>query len=105
MNTLHLSLYFLTHFYMKKQDLIKAMATAAGLSQDAAAKALKSFIDVTTKALKKGDTVGITGFGTFRVAHRKARMGVNPQKPTLKIKIAASKSPAFKAGKTFKESI
>ncbi len=90
---------------MKKQDLIKAMATSAGLSQDAAAKALKAFIDVTTKALKKGDTVGITGFGTFRVAHRKARTGVNPQKPTVKIKIPASKSPSFKAGKTFKDSI
>ena len=79
MRSLALSLYFLTNFSMKKQDLIKAMATAAGLSQDAAAKALKSFIDVITKTLKKGDTVGITGFGTFRVAHRKARMGVNPQ--------------------------
>ncbi len=98
-------MYFLTLSTMKKQDLIKAMATAAGLSQDAAAKALKAFIDVTTKALKKGDTVGITGFGTFRVAHRKARMGVNPQNPTQKIKIAASKSPSFKSGKTFKESI
>ena len=89
-----MSLYFLTHFSMKKQDLIKA-----------AAKSLKAFIDVVTNALKKGDTVGITGFGTFRVAHRKARMGVNPQNPKQKIKIAASKSPSFKSGKTFKESI
>jgi DNA-binding protein HU-beta len=104
-NSLLVSRYLLTLFFMKKQDLIKAMATTAGLSQDAAAKALKAFIDVTTKALKKGDTVGITGFGTFRVSHRKARMGVNPQKPTVKIKIAASKSPSFKAGKTFKDSI
>ena len=104
-DSLPLSLYFLTLSYMKKQDLIKAIATAAGLSQDAAAKSLKAFIDVVTKALKKGDTVGITGFGTFRVAHRKARMGVNPQNPKQKIKIAASKSPSFKSGKTFKESI
>ncbi len=104
-HSLALSLYFLTLSSMKKQDLIKAIATAAGLSQDAAAKSLKAFIDVVTKALKKGDTVGITGFGTFRVANRKARMGVNPQNPKQKIKIAASKSPSFKAGKTFKESI
>jgi DNA-binding protein HU-beta len=104
-DSLAMSLYFLTLSSMKKQDLIKAIATAAGLSQDAAAKSLKAFIDVVTKALKKGDTVGITGFGTFRVAHRKARMGVNPQNPKQKIKIAASKSPSFKSGKTFKESI
>ena len=89
---------------MKKQDLIKAIATAAGLSQDAAAKALNAFIDVVTKELKKGGTVGITGFGTFKVAHRKARTGVNPQ-TGAKIKIAASKSPSFKAGKTFKDAV
>ena len=55
-NSLPTSRYLLTLFFMKKQDLIKTMATTAGLSQDAAAKALKAFIDVTTKALKKGDT-------------------------------------------------
>lgn len=89
---------------MKKQDLIKAIATAAGLSQDAAAKALNAFIDVVTAELKSGGSVGITGFGTFKVADRKARTGVNPQTGE-KIQIAASKSPSFKAGKTFKDSI
>ncbi|ATU05443.1 hypothetical protein BKN14_03245 [Candidatus Gracilibacteria bacterium HOT-871] len=89
---------------MKKQDFIKAVASEAGLSQDAVSKALASMIEVITSELNKGGEVNITGFGAFKVSHRAARNGVNPQTRKA-IKIPAMKSPVFRAGKTFKESI
>ena len=89
---------------MKKQDLIKAIATAAGLSQDAAAKSVNAFIDVVTSELKKDGQVVITGFGTYKISHRKARTGVNPQTGE-KLQIPAGKSPTFKAGKTLKDNV
>lgn len=89
---------------MKKQDLIKAIAAQAGLSQDAASKALNAMIEITTTELKKGGEVNITGFGAFKVSHRAARNGVNPQ-TGASIKIPAMKSPVFRAGKTFKEAV
>ena len=89
---------------MKKQDFIKAVASEAGLSQDAVSKALASMIEVITSELNKGGEVNITGFGAFKVSHRAARNGVNPQTRKA-IKIPAMKSPVFRAGKTFTESI
>lgn len=89
---------------MKKQYFIKAVATAAGLSQDAAGKALNSMIAVVTSELKKGGEVSITGFGSFKVSSRAQRNGVNP-KTGAKISIPAMKSPVFRAGKTLKEAV
>lgn len=89
---------------MKKQDFIKAVAASAGLSQDAVAKVLSAEIDTITAELKKGGEVNITGFGAFKVAKRAARNGVNPR-TRASIKIPAMKSPVFRAGKTFKESV
>lgn len=89
---------------MKKQDFIKAVAADAGLSQDAVSKALTSMIEVITSELNNGGEVNITGFGAFKVSHRAARNGVNPQTGKA-IQIPAMKSPVFRAGKTFKESI
>jgi len=89
---------------MKKQELIKAIAAQCGLSQDAAAKALNATLDIIVDCVKKGEDVGITGFGTFKRTHRKARTGVNPQTGD-KIQIKASNSPSFKSGKTFKDAV
>lgn len=89
---------------MKKQDFIKAVAASAGLSQDAVAKVLAAQIDTITAELSKGGEVNITGFGAFKVAQRAARNGVNPRTRQA-IKIPAMKSPVFRAGKTFKESV
>ena len=89
---------------MKKQDFIKVVAAEAWLSQDAVSKALTSMIEVITTELNKGGEVNITGFGAFKVSQRAARNGVNPQTKQV-IKIPAMKSPVFRAGKTFKESI
>ena len=89
---------------MKKQDFIKAVATEAGLSQDAVSKALTAFIDVTTAELKAGNEVNITGFGAFKISDRTARKGVNPRTGEA-IQIPAMKSPVFRAGKTLKEAV
>lgn len=89
---------------MKKQDYIKAVAAAAGLSQDAVSKTLASMIEVTTAELKKGGEVNITGFGAFKISARAARNGVNPRTGES-IKIPAMNSPVFRAGKTLKEAV
>ena len=95
----------LNSIHMTKQDLINSAASAAGVTKKAAADVLEAVLGTITKSLKKGETVTITGFGTFRVSKRSARVGVNPRNPSEKIKIPAMKLPAFKAGKGLKDSV
>lgn len=90
---------------MTKQDLVNSAAQAAGVTKKAAAEVLESVLASITKSLKGGNTVTITGFGTFRVSKRAARTGVNPRNPSMKIKIPAMKLPAFKAGKSLKDAV
>lgn len=90
---------------MSKQDLIAAIADASGITKRAASDALEALIGSITKELKKGNSVTVTGFGTFRVSKRAARTGVNPRNPTQKISIPAMKVPSFKAGKTLKDAV
>jgi len=90
---------------MTKQDLIAGAAQATGATKKAAQEILDTMLGMITKSLKKGESVTITGFGTFRVSKRSARKGVNPRNPKQVIKIPAMKLPAFKAGKTLKEAI
>ncbi|MBT5346657.1 HU family DNA-binding protein [bacterium] len=90
---------------MTKQDLIAAAAAAAGVTKKDAQAVLDGVIDTITSTLQKGDSVTITGFGTFRVSERAARSGVNPRNPEQKIQIPAMKLPAFKAGKSFKDAV
>ncbi len=89
---------------MNKSDLIEAMAEAGDISKTAAGRALDALTDAITVALKNGDTVSVIGFGTFSVKERAARTGRNPQ-TGASIEIAASKTPAFKAGKALKDAI
>ncbi|HHH13073.1 MAG TPA: HU family DNA-binding protein [Thiolapillus brandeum] len=89
---------------MNKKELAEAMADAADISQAAAARALDGMIAAVTKALQDGESVSIVGFGTFLVRDRAARTGRNP-KTGETIQIAASKSPAFKAGKALKDAV
>lgn len=89
---------------MNKTEFIDAVAKEAEASKVAASQVVNAAIDVITKALKKGDSVQITGFGTFDVAKRAARKGRNPA-TGKEIKIAASKAPRFKAGKVLKDSV
>ncbi|TVR43073.1 MAG: HU family DNA-binding protein [Bacteroidia bacterium] len=82
---------------MNKAELIDAIAASAGLTKADAKKALDSFIEATTDALKKGDRVALVGFGSFSVSHREARKGRNPQ-TGKDIMIPAKKVVKFKAG-------
>ena len=89
---------------MNKSDLIDAVAGDADVSKAEAARVVDAVIDSITRALKKGDTVPLVGFGTFQVRERAARSGRNP-KTGETIKIDASKNPAFKAGKALKDAV
>lgn len=89
---------------MNKAELVGAVAEAAELSKTDAANAVDAVIGVITKALKKGDTVTLVGFGTFQVRERAARQGRNP-KTGETIKIKKSKNPSFKAGKALKDAV
>lgn len=82
---------------MNKSELIDAIAKGAGVTKADAGRTLAATIDAITKALKKGDSVALIGFGTFKVAKRAARNGRNPQTGKT-IKIAAKKVAKFKAG-------
>lgn len=89
---------------MKKTELVAAVAEKAGIKKVEADKALAALIDVVVAELKNGGKVQLVGFGTFEVRERAARTGINP-KTKQQIKIAASKVPAFKAGKALKDAI
>jgi DNA-binding protein HU-beta len=89
---------------MTKTDLIDAIAGKFKITKTAALDAVDAFTDAITGALKKDDKVTLIGFGTFDVAKRAAREGVNPQ-TKQKIKIKASNAPRFKAGKALKDAV
>ena len=89
---------------MNKSEFVDAIAEHAELTKADAGRALDAMVASITKALKKGDTVTLVGFGTFSVRKRAARTGRNPRTGEA-IKIKASKNPAFKAGKALKDSV
>jgi DNA-binding protein HU-beta len=89
---------------MTKVELIEKVASGARLSKADAARAIGATIGSITSALKKGQTVTLVGFGTFKVSKRKARTGRNPRTgETMTIK--AAKVPKFKAGKGLKDAV
>ncbi|MBA3828770.1 MAG: HU family DNA-binding protein [Taibaiella sp.] len=85
---------------MNKGELVDQIAKDSGITKTQANGALDALTDAIVSTLKKGDTVTLVGFGTFSVTQRAARNGRNPQTGET-IKIKASKSPKFKAGKDF----
>ncbi|MCR5691966.1 MAG: HU family DNA-binding protein [Eubacterium sp.] len=89
---------------MNKTDLVAAMSEKTGLAKKDAEAALKAFIETVTDELKAGEKVQLVGFGTFEVAERAARDGINPltKEP---MHIPATKAPKFKAGKGLKDTI
>ena len=89
---------------MNKSELIDHVAEAAGLSKADAGRAVEAVVSGITNALKRGDTVAVTGFGAFQVRDRAARTGRNP-KTKETIQIPASKNPVFKAGKALKDAV
>jgi|JYMV01.1.fsa_nt_gi DNA-binding protein HU-beta len=89
---------------MNKSKLIDTIASEAGISTADAARALNATTDAIINAMSSGDSVQLTGFGSFMVRDRAARIGRNPQTGAT-IQIKASKVAAFKAGKALKEAV
>ena len=89
---------------MTKDELIEKVASGAGLSKADAARVINTSIDSITSALKKGQSVSLVGFGTFKISKRKARKGRNPRTGET-ITIKAAKVPKFTAGKGLKDSV
>ncbi|MGN0173436.1 MAG: HU family DNA-binding protein [Acutalibacteraceae bacterium] len=89
---------------MNKTELVASVAEKAGISKKDADAAVAAFVDTVVEAMKAGDKLSLVGFGTFEVKERAARTGINP-KTKEKIQIPASKAPAFKAGKAFKDAV
>jgi DNA-binding protein HU-beta len=90
---------------MNKTELVSKIAEKAGITKKDTESILNGFTEVITEALASGDKIQLVGFGTFETRMRKAKQGVNPKNPEQKISIPASKVPAFKPGKTLKESV
>ncbi len=89
---------------MNKTELVASVAEKAGMTKKDAEKAVSAVLDSVQEALADNDKVQLIGFGTFETRERAARTGRNPQ-TGKEIKIEASKSPVFKAGKALKDAI
>jgi DNA-binding protein HU-beta len=93
---------------MNKSELVDALSDATGMTKADSGKAIDALFDtdsgIIATSLKKGDRVQITGFGTFESKHRKARTGRNPRTGET-IKIAATQTPGFRAGKGLKDAV
>ncbi len=89
---------------MNKTQLVADIAEKADLTKVQAKAALEQILASVTDSLKDGEPVQLIGFGTFKVSHRAARTGRNPQTGE-DIQIKAANVPAFVAGKALKESV
>jgi DNA-binding protein HU-beta len=89
---------------VNKTDLIERVAQSADLPRASATRAVEALFDAIADALKNGEPVTLTGFGTFTIAERSARNGRNPRTGEP-IAIAASRNPRFKAGKGLKDAL
>jgi len=89
---------------MNKTQLIEHIAATTDLSKAAAGRVLSTVLDSVSKTLKKGGTVSLTGFGSFSVTKRKARIGRNPQTGDA-LKIKAAKVPQFRPSQGLKDAL
>ena len=91
-------------YTMNKTDLIAAVSVSAGLSKKDTERVLNAAIDAITANLSKGEKVQLSGFGTFEVKAREARVGRNPHTKES-IEIPATRVPTFKASKALKDNV
>ncbi len=89
---------------MNKSELISAVAAKAEIQKKDAEKAVGALLDIIIEQVAEGEDIRIVGFGTFERRERKERTGSDPR-TNEKITIPASKVPAFKAGKAFKDAV
>jgi DNA-binding protein HU-beta len=90
---------------MNKSELIEKVAEATEISKNDVDSVLKAILASIVEEVAKKRKVTLVGFGTFENRERKARVGVNPQNPTKRIKIPKKKVPAFSAGSEFKAAV
>jgi len=90
---------------MKKYELINALVDKTKVNKKDVESVIDAFEEVTTKTIKGGDEVVLTGFGTFSARRRKGRIGVNPRNPSEQIDIPSVVVPKFKAGKNLKDAL
>jgi DNA-binding protein HU-beta len=89
---------------MNKSDLIAAIAQRRDISRAAAQANLDATLEVIAEALKAGDSVVLSGFGTFEVSDRPERTGRNPRTGEP-VSIRAARVPKFRPGKALKDSV
>jgi DNA-binding protein HU-beta len=89
---------------MNKSELAMKLAKETGLTKTAATNTIETLIETITKALKKGESVSLVGFGTFKTASRKARKARNPQ-TGAPINIPKRRVARFTAGKALKQAV
>lgn len=89
---------------MRKPELAASVADQAGLTREKASEVITAFTDQISAAAARGEDTTLIGFGTFNVRHREAREGRNPQ-TGASMRIPASKTVGFKAGKALKDAI
>lgn len=89
---------------MNKNEFLRAVADKSGETIKAAGEFYNAFVEVVEEAMKKGDKISLVGFGTFEARKHKSRICKNPQ-TGVEVKVAACVSPAFKFGKSFKDSL
>ncbi|MDX1597806.1 MAG: HU family DNA-binding protein [Marinobacter sp.] len=89
---------------MRKPELAAAIADQTGLTREKASEVITAFTDQISAAASRGEDTTLIGFGTFSIRTREARNGRNPQTGAT-IKIPASKTVGFKAGKALKEGV
>ena len=89
---------------MTKTELVAAAAEKTGLTKKDAECLISAAFDTITEKLAQGERVQISGFGTFEVKQREARVGRNPHTKE-EIRIPATRQPAFKASKTLKQKV
>ena len=87
---------------MNKTDLIKSIANKAGISLKDATAAVEAYHETVAKALKAGDKVAISNYGTYEIKQKAERQGFDPR-IRQHVTIAASKVPVLKFGKSFKD--
>ncbi len=89
---------------MNKTDLIDRLSESTELNKTSATRAVEAVLDIITGTLRQGDSVTLSGFGTFSVSSRMQRTGRNPRTGEM-ITIPASKAPKFKSGKGLKDAL
>ena len=89
---------------MTKADLVAQVAKKASLTAKAAKESVNTVFSTMSDAMKRGEKIVVTGFGTFMVRRRAARKGRNPQ-TGAEIQIPATKTPGFTAGKSLKRMV